>query len=68
MKYYVHAESAANDPSLWVEYSSKEEAELMAFDKSVSHIVTGVSVTHMVSVVASDGVVVNQYIPWRLAE
>ena len=68
MKYYVHAESVANNPSQWVECDSKEEADLMAFDKSVSHIVTWVSVAHMVSVVASDGVVVDQYIPWLLAD
>ena len=66
MRYYVHSESVANLPVCWVEYSSKEEAEKVAIAASSTRLAIEKGRTHIVSVVASDGVVVDQYIPWRL--
>jgi len=68
MKYYVHAESVAALPEYRVEYGSKEEAEEVAIVTSRTQTAIEKGYTYMVSVVASDNVVVDQYIPWRLAD
>ena len=66
MRYYVHAESVVNRPEYWVECDSKEEAERVVIATSSTRTAIENGYVYMVSVVASDSVVVDQYIPWRL--